>query len=1392
MFHARIASAYLAMRLGETAGGIVTITSLQLNGWDRATINGVELAAPNWTQAGARIARIDRIEIEFDLLSLVWGQTKVRDLALHGVEVTLVEDIERGSQFNFQQLQRWTAPTTKITAPILIDRAALSSLTLSFHKLRGGVLSETSAFAAEARLEPSPDDPARSLFDVRVLKEAIHASGWWNQQTLAFDLEVEGLSVGERLALILPRPMRALATQVDAKGEVTRAHLSHEPGMPFHGVMELTDVRATLPTDGFSDWVRYEHGEIKDALGYPQVRLRTGTLELTGSQLAFKDLDFELVNTSRDDRVATLPVRASLTLDFASMTREEFLWEDRAKWAAQVRDLAGFELRVMVPHFSCGKSASDSALEVPRAAAEFMRSFGVTELTFDLGMLVTRQPPFLHDGALVASPLESSATLVITDGVGAFEEFPYPLHDVQATVRFTGMDADIADLRGLSPQGDNVIVHGTITEMGSDAGVDLTISSGGGPIDSALINSFPEDERALLSSLFWHEGFASLQAAGVLFDAAQVARATEQLPQCDSQLRALTVDANSDPMQIAELAAQAGRLRRIIDQGAFTPGGRVAFTLNLSREATRDAEVIVTGDIRVLTADILSTTFPYPVRATGGELVIHRDRIEFARGVPFHTLSGAQGMFDGRIDLTPGVGPGSFQPHLTFALTNEKLNPVFVMAIPPAAGEVVNGWPGAALSKGGAAISQFDVQGDISLEGTIGASSKGQLDVQCEISLDHGSIHPVGGTGDLISESSLGWPAGFGLDDCTGHFRVDERSVEIDSFHGSRRDGRVEAHGIALLDGSKTNMSIGLRDIDLAEYAINLLPHDERARAEELWARYQPRGRFDADIVLASAEVGGPLDATLTVTPHSLGLVMGSGPMEAHFDSGTVQIHNDTVSCQSLTGTIGPPDGLRAELCLHGRYGGDQGALDLTGSVRQGLIHGPVVRELATLLSAGGASTFLDRFGPQGLYDADFSYSKSAHDANGAYEIDAWVHDLSVGDEGGRLDIAFEAPPHIHARSEHLEITPCRGTFVGGSLSVCGWLTTDASNTICSGEFQCDLEAIGTGSQVIAALPPGARDPLHAMGFTCADIARATTNVQFSQRANGLETDVHSTIHLFDAGISASVGLSSLDAHVVLDLAHNGAGTSLLADVRHAAFRIADREVADVRARIRLAPGDSALTVEECAGSMGEGRVCATARIETAAPYAYEAELALGGVPLAALTRPSDGVDTTTPAPQREQGLVDARVGVGGDFVGISSRRGRGSAIIREAELARLPIALALLQVTQLSLAFNSVVERGEFQFTIDQNLLNFQTFNLSCKDVILDGDGWLNIESTELGLRLRNQGRVPIVSAILGGVSNQIFQLDVRGTLREPIGSIAPLPALIPAPAVPIAQFIP
>ena len=1380
----RIVGSYLAAQIGQTAGGTVTIESFAWTGWAAAEIKGVRLLAPDWKGPGSEVAHIDRLHVELDLLSIVWGRTTIRRIQMSGLLLKVTEDPDHGGTYNFQKLRPAASNETSGDS-IMIEHASIVDCGVSFQRVKADQVREMYRITTTAELIPSPVDPSVSMIDVRQPDGEFHLEGWWNQTTLAFELSAKGLSVDDNLGLAMPRALRALVEQADAAGSVKSATLAMAPGKPIRCLLELADFRATLPLDTFETWVHYENGAISAARGYPQIRLRTGTFELLGTRLECRGLDFELVNTAGAEGVATLPVRASLSLDFGALMGSDFQWKDRMQWAERVRAVAPFKLNLSVPKFSLGKATHNNAIEVPRSVAEIMRTFTVKELAFAVELEASRAPPSTDsNGELIAQPLASSGKLIITDGEGAFDDFPYPIRGIQADIDFAGSNAHISDLRGFGPGGETVIINGSITNMGPELGVDLSISAESLPIDHTLFNSFPEVEQKLLSDLFWQAGFESLQNAGVLFDSKQIDEAVSELSNAETRLATLTAPgAPVDPDEIADLSTRAGHLRRIINHGAFTPGGRLSLDLHIAQAESNEVDVDITGTIRILHADLLATTFPYPIRAKGGQIVLYEDRIDFGDGITFETFDGAKGTFDGRIDLVDAARNKVVRPQLHFSLKDDRLNPLLYMAIPPGPDENAMGWPGKTLSRGGTIISQLSPLGVLSLNGEIEITKNGNLDVVCDIELRGGSIHPSVPTEEIIADEGIVWPIGFGLDDCSGSFRLAENSVFVRSFTGFRRDGKLDASGRLSLDGNSTDLSIRLSAIDLADYAINLLPFDKRGNSTELWDRYEPTGRFDAEILIETPPSGGDPFATVKVEPKVFGITLPAGKVEVKFDTGTLTVEGEHIRCDSLSGTIGSSGGTTSQICVDGSYGTDTGELDLSAWVENGLIHGPLIDEIFERIDAEGAKSFLEEFRPEGRYNAQLAYSIAAGSSAGSFEIDAWLLDLSLGSSNARLSLGFPVPAYINARGDSLKVSPFRAVFPGGSINAHGWMSTDEDGKIDDGEFDLKLHAIGTGEHVIGALPIAARDPLVAIGFACRDILKANVNMRMGTRGDLTHLDIDANVSLHDASINVGPDVSRFTAEMDMRVSTDAESTSFSAEVTDARVNIAGRSIDDITARLGKQSEDSFLLITDFHGSLSTGVIVASATIETKPPFAYETDIILSGVPLEALIIEGDGVDMTSAAPALDPGLVDARIGMSGDGDGLLTRRGRGCATIQQAELAKLPIGIAILQITQLSLSLNPVVQRGDFAFTIDQDRLQFQEFNLSCNELSLAGEGWLNTESTELALRLKNRGKMPIISDILGGITNQLFQIDVRGTIAEPVGSIAPLPGLIPPP---------
>ncbi|MBL9141891.1 MAG: hypothetical protein JNK53_08495, partial [Phycisphaerae bacterium] len=65
-----------------------------------------------------------------------------------------------------------------------------------------------------------------------------------------------------------------------------------------------------------------------------------------------------------------------------------------------------------------------------------------------------------------------------------------------------------------------------------------------------------------------------------------------------------------------------------------------------------------------------------------------------------------------------------------------------------------------------------------------------------------------------------------------------------------------------------------------------------------------------------------------------------------------------------------------------------------------------------------------------------------------------------------------------------------------------------------------------------------------------------------------------------------------------------------------------------------------------------------------------------------------------------------------------------------------------------------------------------------------------LSLSDGDLALRFRNRGTLPVVSDLFGAVlGDQVFMIDVNGTLQNPNPHLVPIPILAPEPALPVAS---
>lgn len=1377
----------VASQVGRTVGGDATLDRFEWRGWGKARLEGLVVRVPGWEGVGRDLITVQDMEVQLAPWTLLWGPLHIHSLHIGKLDIQVVERASADGGFNFQSLRRSLASPGD-GGGLRMDRGSIDEIRVTAGRLRGGTLRNPFEFTASASLVPDSSAASRSKLELQERDGEMRVSGWWEQSSLAFDLSATGVTITERLAFMMPRQVGSVVLASQAAGEVVRATLSSSATAPLRGTLEVRQLSAKLPVNLFGSWVRYEGMKIFDAKGKPEVFVRSGKLEIEGGRVSLNDFDFDVLSDSADGKAARLPFFASLEVDLSTVPWQDFDWERRSEWLERARALAPFSVSVRIPVLELGTQRDTSALEAPRAVADFLKSFMVREVRATAEWSARRGAPTIAaDGSLTAANTDHRALLTILDGRGAFEDFPYPLTQVKSTIRIEGRDAHIESLEGIGSDGAIIRIGGDIRGMGMDPGVDLRISSDRAPIDGALIRSFPDSERRLFESIFWYGGFLSLQRAGLLRDPTQVDACRDELTQAERALAALSQSANSDPTQIAALSARVGELTRIIQEGSFKPGGLIRLDLAVKQPQGSSQPPSVRGRIDLIEADLLPEEFPYPVRARDGTILLTDNSIEFGDKVPFTTFAGGSGSFSGGVRFSAAAdGALRFEPEITFELPDERINSRMFTAIPPEPDEFVVGWPGLTLASGGSILQQINPAGRLQLRGGLRSDADGQMKLDCTIELTHGSVHPIIPAGEILSSDQIAWPVGFSLEDCVGSFRVTDKAIAIKDFRGSRQNGSIHAVGTVGIGHTPTSVRVGLRDIELAEYAVNLLPFREQAEADALWKRYAPQGVFDADLRL-EGDLEGVLRSSVTIEPHDLLLQLSEGEVFTVFHSGTITVEGTHLTCNGVDMTAGPRDGYATRICIDGSVGTDLSSIDLEAYVQDGMLQGPLLHEVANRVDANGFGAVLKELAPKGRYDAFVSVSGTRDVSFTDFDLEVRLSDLSVGQGEFETALRLQQPMRVTASNGDLLLHPFSAAIIGGSIEGGGWVDGDQSGHVTQGEFSAFVTSQAPVRGLYGVLPQSLAQLLVRNGFGVRDLLRADASISLFREGAELVTDIGVDLRVWNAALDVGPGIAEADATAFL-ASRTGSNTLPLfeAVVSDTSLRVADRPLQDVSMRLLVAQGSDVLQLLDCEGRLGSGSLSATAQFGLAPPYSIAADCAVSGAPIGLLA----GVQSTEPpdrgSARSDPGRVDARVTVQGDRSGVAGRRGRGAAVIERTELTRLPIAIALLQLGQASIDLDPVIDRGDFEFTIDRSTIAFERFDLTSRNMILEGTGSLDTETRAIALRLANKGTIPLVSDLLGGVSNQIFQIDVRGTLDKPEGSLVPLPLLLPAPELP------
>src|SRR4029079_7149643 len=128
---------------------------------------------------------------------------------------------------------------------------------------------------------------------------------------------------------------------------------------------------------------------------------------------------------------------------------------------------------------------------------------------------------------------------------------------------------------------------------------------------------------------------------------------------------------------------------------------------------------------------------------------------------------------------------------------------------------------------------------------------------------------------------------------------------------------------------------------------------------------------------------------------------------------------------------------------------------------------------------------------------------------------------------------------------------------------------------------------------------------------------------------------------------------------------------------------------------------------------------------------------------------------------------------IDGNWGDPASRRGRGDVSVSGKDMYKIPVLLGLMQITNLSLPISSPFNEAAVRYNVEGEKVSFEQIEMRASNMLMSGSGWLDFKSkrgrmTFVTDRLKECG-TPFITDILRGARQELMQIHVSGTVKEP-----------------------
>jgi hypothetical protein len=1335
----------LESQLSESFGATVTIDKVDWNGWGTIVAEGLTLRVADWPAPANQVAAIDRAVVTFDPTGLLAGRLSLDDMEIDGLTLRIVEDAASPGRMNLLALKPKAGRSGGVSQP---KKALMRNLRIELALQRGADMEMVARREFTGAFEHVPDDPSLYSFELsqiatgdEALSAPIRLFGTWDERTFAYEVTLDSLPISPETLALLPLRQRLWATQTKLSGRIESARLSGSPSsLVSFSELDVRDV-TFRERDAVRavPWARMEGDRITPIRGDVTVQLPRATLVSRGSRVEVTASDARIQPGAPGSGAVDIPIELKFTTDLGTLPGLNFKFDATEAWLSETISTAPFDLAVRMAGVSAlpGRDGLVRPVELPLPLVDVLREFGVRDWLADIDLSVSRAPATIGpDGSPIPGKVIPKGRLALADGTIRYEGFAYRLDHVTGAIEFDGSSATIRELAGQGSGDALVRISGTVQVEEANPAFSVRIVGTDVPIDERLVQGMDPVTQEILDQLLDRHAFESLRAANLSDD-------------------------------------------------TWAPGGLVGFDLTVHQTAERGASTVVEGTIDVQQANVVLDSFPYPMRVKGSVILRDESVTLTGNGFTATTPSGSSGVIRGRI-LTPRAPEGRrVDTDIAFDFQNERVTPLLLAAIPVSfMGDAPqpDGWPGTVRAPVSQLMSALGVDGNLDITGSVRTADNGSEEVRAQLSVRAGTLTPTDELAGVLRRFGLSWPSRLALTDVSGKLTLSPGLLTIEQMSARRGEGAATAQGQFSADGQSGSLLIQVSDFPLSRDFIGVAETDEKSPAYRTWDALQPQGAFDA--TLSWARTG----ETVTTAAHgSLDWLTLAGGSAFTHQCGEFAYRDGEVVVTDLEMHSVGPTGERIVIAANGTITGAAPAFTATAT---GMT-------LATpVVDSGLRAADLDEIADT-LRDWHMDGGFSMRLAVGKVPAEGEAWSLHVEPTWLTGDAARD-PFSLRFSQGEIVAAPSGVRFEGlvarlmhGEVSLTGSIRPDGDGGQ-SGDLLLGVDLSQWSPDLEALLPDNAQGALRSIEFDAtAAVTADAFRIQFQlPREGASQVDVDGDLDIARGTFRAGTGFREADGTLGFRLSTVGGRPSGHIALDFGRLHVVDREATDVRARLVFNAQSDSVTLEGLEGWMYGGRVVGSAHAQFGG--AYQASVTFANVQFAPFAEANDTPQQRAEAarergPNAPMGRMRGKFELSGMFGEPELQRGTGRVAVQDARMVEFPLGMSILQITQLMLPLNAALDRADAEFEVIGDIVTFEKFVLASSTLRLEGSGRLSLGDGDLALRFRNRGTLPVVSDIFGAVvGDQVFMIDVGGTLQDPRPHLVPIPILSPEPSLP------